>query len=91
MFDDEDIYTTNEDDTDDFDYYVSYIRALEEEQVSKNDIVLEIMDEFDLERSEAVKVLKKYLSKKSDFEDDDEDQEDDVVEDDDYGDGNTEF
>lgn len=89
MFDDDDIYTTNDDDLDDFDYYVSFIQALEDEQVNKNDIVLELMDEFDLERSEAVKILKKYLSSKDDFDDDDE-EEDDVVEDDDYGDGNTE-
>ncbi len=89
MFDDDDIYTTNDDDLDDFDYYVSFIQALEDEQVTKNDIVLELMDEFDLERSEAVKILKKYLSSKDDFDDDD-DEEDDVVEDDDYGDGNTE-
>ena len=39
MFDD-DIYTTDDDDLDDFDYYVSYIKALEEELVSKGDIVL---------------------------------------------------
>ena len=89
MFDDDDIYTTNDDDLDDFDYYVSFIQALEDEQVTKNDIVLELMDEFDLERSEAVKILKKYLSSKDDFDDDDY-EEDDVVEDDDYGDGNTE-
>ena len=89
MFDDDDIYTTNDDDLDDFDYYVSFIQVLEDEQVTKNDIVLELMDEFDLERSEAVKILKKYLSSKDDFDDDD-DEEDDVVEDDDYGDGNTE-
>ena len=60
MFDD-DIYTTDDDDLDDFDYYVSYIKALEEELVSKGDIVRELMDEFDIEKDEAVKILKKYL------------------------------
>jgi hypothetical protein len=88
MFD-EDIYTTNDDDTDDFDYYVSYIRALEEEQVSRSDIVHELMDEFDIEAEEAVRVLKKYLAEKSGMDEDDE-EEDDIVEDDDYGDGNSE-
>ena len=87
MFDD-DIYTTDDDDLDDFDYYVSYIKALEEEQVSKGDIVRELMDEFDIEKDEAVKILKKYLREKSD--DDDDDEEDDIVEDDDYSDGNRE-
>ena len=90
MFDD-DIYTTDDDDLDDFDYYVSYIKALEEELVSKGDIVRELMDEFDIEKDEAVKILKKYLREKSDDDDDDEeDEEDDSVEDDDYSDGNRE-
>ena len=86
----EDFYIDGDDDLDDFDYYVSYIKALEEEQVSKNDIVRELMDEFDIEKDEAVKVLKKYLRRKDDDENDDE-EEDDIVEDDDYGDGNREF
>ena len=43
MFDDEDIFTTNDDDMDDFDYYVSYIKALEQEQISRGDIVHELM------------------------------------------------
>ncbi len=46
------------------------------------------MDEFDIEKDEAVKILKKYLREKSD--DDDDDEEDDIVEDDDYSDGNRE-
>lgn len=86
----EDFYIDGDDDLDDFDYYVSYIKALEEEQVSKGDIVRELMDEFDIEKDEAVKVLKKYLRRKDDDENDDE-EEDDIVEDDDYGDGNREF
>ena len=49
MFDEyEAIFTTDDDDTDDFDYYVSYIKALEEESVSKVIIVRELIDEFDL-------------------------------------------
>ena len=86
----EDFYIDGDDDLDDFDYYVSYIKALEEEQVSKGDIVRELMDEFGIEKDEAVKVLKKYLRRKDDDENDDE-EEDDIVEDDDYGDGNREF
>lgn len=89
MFDDEDIFTTNDDDMDDFDYYVSYIKALEQEQISRGDIVHELMDEFDLEKEEAVKILKKYLREKYE-NDDDEDDEEDIVEDDDYSDGNSE-
>lgn len=89
MFDDEEIYVTSDDDTDDFDYYVSFIRALEEEQVTKSDIVFELMDEFDLEEKEAINVLKRYLREKSE-DDDDDDYEEDIVEDDDYGDGNSE-
>lgn len=87
MFDD-DTYTAGEDDLDDFDYYASYIKALEEEQVTKSDIVRELMDEFDLEKEDAVKVLKRYLRERE--EDEDEEEEDDIVEDDDYGDGNSE-
>ncbi|MGI5058614.1 hypothetical protein [Treponema pectinovorum] len=88
MFDD-DSYVRDEDDLDDFDYYVSYIKALEEEQVTKNDILRELMDEFDLEKEDAVKILKRYLREKE-FDDDDEDEEEDIVEDDDYSDGNSE-
>ena len=89
MFDDDEaIFTTDDDDTDDFDYYVSYIKALEEESVSKGIIVRELMDEFDLEKDEAVKILKRYYNRVED--DDEEEEEDDYVEDNDYGDGNSE-
>lgn len=90
MIDDEDSFFTMEsDDSDDFDYYVSYINALEEENVSKKDIIRELMEEFDIEQIEAKKILKRYYEEERDYDDDDE-YEDDFVEDDDYGDGNRE-
>ncbi len=92
MLDEDYFDTVDDDDTDDFDYYVSYIKALEEDMVSRGDIVRELMDEFDLEKEEAVKILKKYLREKSEgsLEDESDDEEDDIVEDDDYSDGNSE-
>ena len=60
---------------------------------SKRNFSLEkpIERRFDIEKDEAVKILKKYLREKSDDDDDDEeDEEDDIVEDDDYSDGNRE-
>lgn len=92
MLDEDYFDTVEDDDTDDFDYYVSYIKALEEDMVSRGDIVRELMDEFDLEKEEAVKILKKYLREKSEgsLEDEPDDEEDDIVEDDDYSDGNSE-
>lgn len=77
-----------DDDLDDFDYYVSYIKALEKEDFSKSDIAREIMDEFDLEKDEAVRIVKRYFAEKENFSDEDE-GEDDIVEDDDYSDGNS--
>lgn len=89
MFDyEEDEYEVGSDDLDDFEYYVDFIKALEDEYVSKSDIVHELMNEFDLEQSQAVVVLKRYLREKSDWEDD---YEEDIVPDDDYGDGNKEY
>lgn len=92
MFDEDYFDSVEDDDADDFDYYVSYIKALEEDMVSKGDIVRELMDEFDLDKDEAVRVLKKYLREKSEgnFEDENDPEEDDIVEDDDYSDGNSE-
>lgn len=92
MLDEDYFDTVDDDDTDDFDYYVSYIKALEEDMVSRGDIVRELMDEFDLEKEEAVKILRKYLREKSEgsLEDESDDEEDDIVEDDDYSDGNSE-
>lgn len=75
-------------DLDDFDYYVSYIKALEKEDFSKSDIAREIMDEFDLDKDEAVRIVKRYFAEKDNFSDDDEER-DDIVEDDDYSDGNS--
>ena len=49
-------------------------------------IVRELMEEFDLEKEEAVKIFKRYLEEKSSMEEDD--FIDDTVEDDDYSDGN---
>ena len=93
MFDDDEIDGFSapgfqDDDLDDFDYYVSYIKALEKEDFSKSDIAREIMDEFDLEKDEAVRIVKRYFAEKENFSDDD-DGEDDIVEDDDYSDGNS--
>lgn len=92
MLDEDYFDTVDDDDTDDFDYYVSYIKALEEDMVSRGDIVRELMDEFDLDKEAAVKILKKYLREKSEgsLEDDSGDEEDDIVEDNDYSDGNSE-
>lgn len=73
-------------DLDDFNYYVSYIKALEDEQFSKGEIARSLMEEFDLEKDEAVKIVKRYYAEKDKYGDDDE--EADIVEDDDYGDGN---
>ena len=67
---------------------VDFIKALEDEYVSKSDIVHELMNEFDLEQSQAVLVVKRYLREKSDWEDD---YKEDIVPDDDYGDGNKEY
>ena len=54
-------------------------------------IIYDVVSGFDIEKDEAVKILKKYLREKSDDDDDDEeDEEDDIVEDDDYSDGNRE-
>lgn len=79
-----------ENDTDDdFDYYVSYIKALEDENLSKAEIARELMDELDLEKEEAVNIVKRYYAEKYDHAD--EEENDDYVEDDDYGDGNTEY
>ena len=89
MFDYDDEYEIGSDDLDDFEYYADCIRALEDEYVSKSDIVRELMNEFDLEKAQAVKVLKRYLSEKA-YRDDD-DYEEDIVPDDDYGDGNKEY
>lgn len=95
MFDDEDegggFYASEfqDSDLDDFDYYVSYIKALEKEDFSKSDIARELMDEFDLEKGEAVRIVKRYFAEKSDFDDDEDDVEDGAVEDDDYSDGNS--
>ncbi len=92
MFDDDDEIDgmgAPKDDLDDFDYYVSYIKALEEEQVSKSEIARELMDEFDLEKDEVLKILRRYYAEKDNYDDDDE--EEDIVEDDDYSDGNSEF
>ncbi|WP_191013823.1 hypothetical protein [Treponema zioleckii] len=89
MFDyEEDEYEVGSDDLDDFEYYVDFIKALEDEYVSKSDIVHELMNEFDLEQSQAVLVVKRYLREKSDWEDD---YKEDIVPDDDYGDGNKEY
>lgn len=89
MIDDEDsFFTMGSDDSDDFDYYVSYINALEEENVSKKDIIRELMEEFDIEQIEAKKILKRYYEEERDYDDDE--YEDDFVDDDDYGDGNRE-
>ncbi len=91
MFDDDEsdgFMSFSDDDLDDFDYYCSFIKALEEEFVSKSEIVTQLMDEFDLEKGAAVKVLKRYLAEKDDF--DDEEEADDFCEDDDYSDGNSE-
>lgn len=92
MFDDEDDEIDGigavKDDLDDFDYYVSYIKALEDEQLSKGEIARSLMEEFDLEKDEAVKIVKRYYAEKDNYADDD-DAEDDVVEDDDYSDGNS--
>ncbi len=87
MFEDDDEFYAG-DDTDDFEYYASYIKALEEDHVSKGIIVHELMDEFDLERDAAVSILRRYYAEGYN-EDDDEDEYDDG-EDEDYGDGNTE-
>lgn len=90
MFDDEDDdYVRVSDDLDDFDYYCSFIKALEDEYVSKSEIVQELMNECDLEQEDAVKVLKRYLREKAEMDSDD-DEDDDTVEDDDYSDGNSE-
>lgn len=90
MFDDEDDdYVRVSDDLDDFDYYCSFIKALEDEYVSKSEIVQELMSECDLEQEDAVKVLKRYLREKDEMDSDD-DESDDTVEDDDYSDGNSE-
>lgn len=93
MFDDDDetdgFSASHDDDLDDFDYYVSYIKALEKEDFSKSDIARELMDEFDLEKDEAVRIVKRYFAEKADFDDDDDDGGDDIVEDDDYSDGNS--
>lgn len=91
MFDDEDEIAGTKgvkDDLDDFDYYVSYIKALEDEFVSKSEIARELMDEFDLDKDEAIKIVKRYYAEKENYADD---EEDDIVEDDDYGDGNSEY
>lgn len=92
MFDDEDDEISGigavKDDLDDFDYFVSYIKALEDEQFSKGEIARSLMEEFDLEKDEAVKIVKRYYAEKDNYADDD-DAEDDVVEDDDYSDGNS--
>ena len=64
----------------------SFIKPLEEEEFSKGMIVRELMEEFDLEKEEAVKIFKRYLEEKSSMEEDD--FIDDTVEDDDYSDGN---
>lgn len=74
---------------DDFDYYVSYIKALEDENLSKAEIARELMDELDLEKEEAVNIVKRYYAEKHEHAD--EEENDDYVEDDDYGDGNTEY
>ncbi len=91
MFDEdqEGYYDNSDDDADDYEYYVSYIRALENEGVERSIIVQELMSEFELELQQAVKVLKKYYAEKSSY-DDEEDDDDDYVDDDDYGDGNSE-
>ncbi len=78
----------DDDGLDDFGYYVSYIRALEREDFSKSDIARELMDEFDLGKGEAVRIVKRYFSERDSFADG-EDEADDVVEDDDYSDGNS--
>ncbi len=91
MFDDDEdegFMSSSDDDLDDYEYYCSFIRALEEEYVSKGEIVMQLMDEFDLEKDEAVRLLKRYLQDGSDY--DDEEEEDDICEDDDYSDGNSE-
>ncbi len=89
MFDNEDDeFEVGSDDLDDFEYYVDFIKALEDEYVSKSDIVHELMNEFDLEQSQAVVVLKRYLREKSNWEDY---YKEDIVPDDDYGDGNKEY
>ena len=87
MFDsDFEFSSSGYDDGDDFDYYVSFLKPLEEEEFSKGMIVRELMEEFDLEKEEAVKIFKRYLEEKSSMEEDD--FIDDTVEDDDYSDGN---
>lgn len=79
----------DKDDLDDFDYYVSYIKALENELVSKGEIARELMEEFDLDKNEAVKIVKRYYLEKDNYAD--EEEADDIVEDDDYSDGNSEY
>lgn len=91
MFDEDydDIITTaGSDDLDDFDYYYSFIRALEDEYIERSEIISQLMDECDLERSEAIKIYKRYQAEKDDYDDEEDDDADGV--DEDYGDGNSE-
>lgn len=89
MFDDDEegTFAIGSDSLDDFEEYAQYIKALEEDYVEKGLIIQELMDEFDLEKREALKIYKRY---KEEWADEDDDYDDDIVEDDDYGDGNSE-
>lgn len=80
---------SQKDGPDDFYYYISYVRALEDEQVSRTEIARGLMDEFDLEKGEVLKILRRYYAEKDSYGGGDEEEE--IDEDDDYGDGNSEY